>query len=1236
MNGKGISIFCVFSLVISGFVVLSLIPDSGLVSNVSAETWTETYDSDFLGGETTFVEIQDDTLQLSRGLNHLWNGVGEATNDWFGYSVSSAGDVNGDGFDDLLVGAYNNDDGGTNAGEVYVYYGSAEGPDPIPDWSAQGEALGNWFGYSVSSAGDVNGDDYDDIIVGAYGNDDGGTNAGEAYIYYGSPRGPSSTPVWSAQGEAADDWFGRLVSDAGDVNGDGYDDIIVGAPHNDSGGDDAGKVYVYYGSASGPSATPDWSTVGEATLDYFGSSASQAGDVNNDGYIDIIVGAYGNDDAGSSAGEAYIYYGSASGPGTSPDWSIQGEVSGDIFGWSVSGAGDVNDDGYDDIIIGAHGNDDGGTAAGKAYVYYGSEYGPNTATDWSELGNAAGDWFGRSVSGAGDVNGDGYDDVIVGAYGNDSAGSDAGEVYAYYGSASGPSATPDWSEQGNNAGDSFGFSVSNAGDVNGDGNDDLIIGAYQNDDSGSNAGKAYLFHIPIDLIYLSWQGQGEAGDDRFSYSLSSAGDVNGDGYDDIIVGAYNNDGAGTNAGEAYVYFGSATGLSTTPDWSDQGGESDDWFGLSVSGAGDVNSDGYDDIIVGAYGNNSGGSNAGMAYVYYGSANGPSSTPDWSDQGEAAFDQFGRRVSGAGDVNGDGYDDIIVGASNKDNGVLNSVGKIYVYNGSSSGLNATPGWSDFGEAEDDLLGWFVSDAGDVNGDGYDDILAGAPGNDGGGAEAGEVYAYYGSANGPSATPDWSDLGESAGDYFGYALSGAGDINDDGYDDIIVGAYNNDDGGTSAGEAYVYFGSATGLSTQPDWSDQGGDSGDSFGISVSSAGDINDDGYDDIIVGANGNGSSEISAGAALIYYGSANGPGNAHDWYGLGEAGGDYFGRSVSNAGDVDGDGYDDIIAGAERNDDGGTNAGKAYVYSMANYALRGRFISDTFSVEGVENFVWTSIDWRPFIQPTDTSVKFQIATNNGGSTWNFVGPDGTEDTFFTNPHGQDIYVGQLDRFIKVRIYLISTTGSKTPTITEFSVNYAQYEKPTIILTSPNGGEDWMRNKWYPITWNAEGVFDFEPIYLYYSTDNGANWTLIEQDVRNYGFYNWTVPDIETSNALILVRATDIYGNRVRDTSDATFAIDPPPPGAGGGSSGGGNSQFPPDELPGTEHEESGSDAGESNMPESIDPGIAIGVVILGIILTISIFFNLIFISRDKKRDKIKLENKRVNKPKIGARHEQKK
>jgi len=406
---------------------------------------------------------------------------GLAGNDWFGTSVSCVGDMNNDGYDDMIVGAYGNDAGGTNAGRAYIYLGGTN-MNYSSDVILTGAAAGDWFGWSVSGAGDVNNDGYNDVIVGARNNDAGGTDAGRAYIHYGGPTINSTADV-ILTGAALGDRFGNSVSGAGDVNNDGFDDVVVGAWANDAGGTDAGRAYIYYGGPSMDS-TADVILTGAIAGDYFGYSVSGTGDVNGDGFDDVVVGASTNDAAGTDVGRAYIYYGGAS-MNYDADVILSGTADYDNFGSSVSGAGDVNKDGYNDVVVGASSNDAGGIDAGRAYIYYGGA-GMDIIADVTLTGTAAGDWFGASVSGAGDVNKDGYEDVIVGAPTNDAAGTDAGRAYIYYG-GSGMDSFADEILTGVAETSFFGFSVSDAGDVDKDGCDDVVVGAHND-----GYGKAYV------------------------------------------------------------------------------------------------------------------------------------------------------------------------------------------------------------------------------------------------------------------------------------------------------------------------------------------------------------------------------------------------------------------------------------------------------------------------------------------------------------------------------------------------------------------------------------------------------------------------------------------------------------------------------------------------------------------------------------------------------------------------
>ncbi|MBS1519093.1 MAG: FG-GAP repeat protein [Bacteroidetes bacterium] len=818
-------------------------------------------------GRKIIPEEEGDAFQ-----QRFFNGFG--SDDIYGYSVSSAGDVNGDGFDDLIIGAAQNDAPGTNAGRAYVYFGGIN-VNTIADVILSGETVNSYFGNSVSSAGDVNGDGYSDVIVGAYGYS---SNKGRAYIYFGG-QNMNNVADLIMTGENAGDYFGITVSDAGDLNGDGFSDVICGAFGYNS---YTGRVYAFYGGSL-MNNTADVLFDGENSNDGFGYKLSGAGDVNGDGFYDIIIGAENYD---SYRGRAYTYFGNTNMDNTA-DLIMTGENTNDDFGYSVSAAGDINGDGFSDIIISA---DAFNSSYGKVYIYFGGYYIDNTE-DLIITGQP-GIYLGSSVSDAGDVNADGYDDFIVGA---NTYNSFTGRVFVYFGGAV-PDNTADLTLTGETTFSYFGSSVSGAGDVNGDGYADLITGAYG---FNSLTGKAYLNMYGMNGVFTPGMNmQGTAVLSQFGQSVASAGDVNGDGYPDIIVGAPY---LTPYAGNAYIFFGGPN-ADNIADVSIGGEASDNRFGQSVSGAGDVNGDGYADVIIGAEGYSS---FKGRAYILYGGAV-MDNLADVILTGEAANNYFGDEVSGGGDLNGDGYADVVVGAD----GYNSMTGRVYVYYGGSN-MNNVADVIMTGETTNNNFGLALSSGGDLNGDGFSDLVVGAYHYN---SYTGRAYIFYGGSVMNGVT-DVTLTGNLVNEYFGFDVNSTGDLNGDGFSDLIIGAYGYN---SNTGRAYIFYGGIS-MSTNPGLVLYGESPSSSFGYSVSSAGDINGDGFSDALIGALG--SSGVM-GKAYVFYGGAV-MNNAADVVMSGEVINTGFGNSVASAGDLNADGYPDIIVG---NVNFNSSTGKTFVY----------------------------------------------------------------------------------------------------------------------------------------------------------------------------------------------------------------------------------------------------------------------------------------------------------------------
>ncbi|MGG7660908.1 FG-GAP-like repeat-containing protein [Dyadobacter sp. BHUBP1] len=848
-----------------------------------------------------------------------------------GFSVSSAGDVNGDGYSDVIVGAPDYDKGQNNEGAAFVYKGDPSGLT-LTAVTLECNQADAKMGYSVASAGDFNGDGFSDVIVGIPYYDEDAIDQGRANLYLGSATFfSSSITAYDFGNDHAGALLGINVATAGDINGDGFSDVLIGATQDSNGQSKEGTVAVCKGSANGNLHSAVTLLEANQANAQFGYSIAPAGDIDADGYSDIIVGArwYTNGQGQDAEGAAFIYRGGSNGLQGNPT-VIEGNQYNAAMGNKVSSAGDVNGDGYSDVLISAYLYDQNVANQkdhGIVNLYLGSSTGISSQQPPSRtFFGKDNDHMGSSIACAGDVNGDGYSDILLGAEYYDNGQFNEGGVFVYYGSKGNVGIVGDpVATMESNQGDGwFGTAVASAGDVNGDGYSDILIGCYTFDNGQKDEGHVFVYHGGAEGI-----GKKDAltitngkPNAQMGLSIASAGDVNADGYDDVVVGAPYFDDGQASEGAAFVYYGSVDGLITNTYHLLQKDQANSFFGGSVAGAGDTNGDGFDDVLIGAKEYTIGESNEGIVFLYFGTASGiDMNVQPKALQMNKADSDFGYAVAGAGDINRDGYADIIIGSPTY---IAQGIALVCFggVNGPANQVTLT-GFTNthFGEA--------VSSAGDVNGDGYGDVIVGAWGAAIGEQGEGAAYIYHGASSGLDATYDKRLEGNQVDANFGYSVASAGDVNADGYSDVIVGARYYDKGESNEGAAIVYYGTIGGIndvSPAPTYL-EANVTGAYFGWSVNSAGDVNGDGYSDVIVGAPSFSVGQSNEGNVFVYHGSPNGVKTASSFSNESNTAGNFLGKAVTGAGDVNGDGYSDVLVGANGYNNGqAADAGAAFFY----------------------------------------------------------------------------------------------------------------------------------------------------------------------------------------------------------------------------------------------------------------------------------------------------------------------
>ena len=855
------------------------------------------------------------------------NGPSLSNSDQFGTSVAGIGDVDGDGIQDIAVGAPDDDAGGANRGAVHVMFmnrdGSVKSTAEINNATAGGPSLSNndKFGSALGS-----GDGY--VVAGARGADAIGSNSGATYNIELNSDGTVRSAAeigWSRDRDpriSAGDGFGSSVAGAGDFDGDGIPDIVVGAPGDDAGGINRGAVHAMFMNRDGTSrrtaeisgTTPNGPAL--ANFDQFGASVAGVGDLDGDGIPDIAVGAPGDDSGGASRGAIHVMLMNRDGSVKSTAEINDGTAGGpslanyDKFGASVSGIGDLDRDGIPDIAVGASGDDSGGSDRGTIHVMFMNRDGSVKRTVEINDGTAGGpalsdnDQFGASVAGIGDLDRDGIPDIVVGAPGDDSGGASRGAVHVMLmnrdgsvkstavindGTAGGPSLSDN---------DQFGASVASIGDFDGDGVSDIVVGAPGDDSGGVDRGAVHVVFLQDDgapsrtypVSHETRDGPNLANRDGFGSSVAMTGDLDGDGIPDMMVGAPGDDSVGAAGGAAYAIRleGSAArgngATEMTASVSNSSSTrvsfaSSSRFGQSVAGIRDLDGDGIPEVAAGAPGTFGG---TGSAHVMFVGRDGTlkriteisnSSRPALGLTGSASF---GSGAAGIGDLDRDGIPDMVVGAE----GAGSGSGSMFVLFLNSSG--AAKGHAEIDETvangprmqSGDAFGASVAGIGDLDGDGVQDIAVGAPGDDSGGSDRGTIHVMFmnrdgsvkrtveindGTAGGPALSDD---------DQFGASVSGIGDLDRDGIPDIVSGAPGDDSGGASRGAVHVMLmnrdGSVKRTVETDDLSSRGPDlsNSDSFGRSAADAGDLDGDGVADLIIGAPGTASG---SGAAHVLF-----------------------------------------------------------------------------------------------------------------------------------------------------------------------------------------------------------------------------------------------------------------------------------------------------------------------------------------------------------------------------------
>jgi hypothetical protein len=931
----------------------------------------------------------------------------------------------------------------------------------------------------------------------------------------------------------------------GDINGDGDKDLVIGAASASYNGLLSGSAFVIFGGTGVATGDKPFDVAANYNLRYDGGAAGDQlsigstlsiGDINGDTHPDLVLGAYGADNNGSSSGSAWVMFstliddvGATTGNNkplsTSGNYNlrIDGGAAGDglTYGGSLT-IGDVNGDTYPDLVLGTSFARNNGSLSGSAWVMFstliddvgvttGNNKPLSTGTSYNLRydGGAASDQL--TSGGAlviGDVNGDTYPDLVLGASGTSNNGSGSGSAWVMFSTLIDDVGATTGNNKPLSTGGNYNIrydggaasdyltsgSALTIGDINGDTHPDLVLGAYGADNNGSASGSAWvMFSTLIDDVgattgnnkplstgtnyNLRYDG-GAAGDYLAYNGALTIGDVNGDTYPDLVLGAYQADNNGSNSGSAWVMFstliddvGATTGnnkpLSTGGNYNlryDGGAASDQLTIGSALTIGDMNSDTYPDLVLGAYQAGNNGSNSGSAWVMFSTLiddvgattgnNKPLSTGtnyNLRYDGGAASDQLtiGSALS-IGDINGDTYPDLVLGAYGADNNGSGSGSAWVMFSTLIDDVSATTGnnkplstGTNYNIRYDGsaVLSSLTDSSfvlGDVNGDGDKDLVIGAYGADYNGVDSGSAFVIFGGTgvatgnNKPLSTGTNYNIrydGGAASDSLTYGSTfSIGDVNGDTHPDLVLGAYQADNNGSSSGSAWVMFstliddvGATTGnnkpLSTGTNYNLRYDGGAAMEGLTYGGAltiGDVNGDTYPDLVLGAYQASNNGSLSGSAWVMFstliddvGASTGNnkplstgGNYNIRYDGGAASDYLTNNSTLTIGDMNGDTHPDLVLGASGADNNGSGSGSAWVMfstliddvgastgnnkplsTGTNYNLRydGGAASDQLTSGGSLTIGDVNGDTYP-----DLVLGAYLASNNGsfsGSAW---------------------------------------------------------------------------------------------------------------------------------------------------------------------------------------------------------------------------------------------------------------